>query len=65
MENAIEAVNLTKYFAEFLAVNHINFEVKKGEIFGFLGPNGAGKTTTIRMLTSLSKPSEGTAKIYG
>jgi len=65
MENAIEAVNLTKYFDKFLAVDHINFEVKKGEIFGFLGPNGAGKTTTIRMLTSLTKPSEGTAKIFG
>ena len=65
MENAIDAINLTKYFDEFLAVDHINFEVKKGEIFGFLGPNGAGKTTTIRMLTSLTKPSEGTAKIFG
>ena len=65
MENAIEAVNLTKYFGDFLAVDHINFEVQKGEIFGFLGPNGAGKTTTIRMLTSLTKPTEGTAKIFG
>jgi len=65
MENAIETVNLTKYFDKFLAVDHINFEVRKGEIFGFLGPNGAGKTTTIRMLTSLTKPSEGTAKIFG
>ena len=65
MENAIEAINLAKYFGEFLAVDHITFEVQKGEIFGFLGPNGAGKTTTIRMLTSLTKPSEGTAKIFG
>jgi len=46
-------------------VDHINFEVKTGEIFGFLGPNGAGKTTTIRMLISLTKPSEGTARIFG
>jgi ABC-2 type transport system ATP-binding protein len=65
MENVIEAINLTKYYNELLAVDHINFEVKKGDVFGFLGPNGAGKTTTIRMLTSLTKPSEGTAKIFG
>ena len=65
MGSAIEAINLAKYYDEFLAVDHINFEVKKGEIFGFLGPNGAGKTTTIRMLTSLTKPSNGTAKIFG
>ncbi len=65
MENAIEAINLTKYYDALLAVDHINFEVKKGEIFGFLGPNGAGKTTTIRMLTSLTKLGEGTARIFG
>jgi len=65
MENAIEAINLTKYYGELLAVDHINFEVKKSEIFGFLGPNGAGKTTTIRMLTGLTQPSDGTAKIFG
>lgn len=44
MENAIEAVNLTKYFGDTLAVDHINFAVEKDEIFGFLGPNGARKT---------------------
>jgi len=65
VENAIEVINLTKYFGEFLAVDHINLEVEKGEIFGFLGPNGAGKTTTIRMLTNLTKPSDGTARIFG
>ena len=65
MDVAIEAIGLTKYYGDFLAVDHINFEVKKGEIFGFLGPNGAGKTTTIRMLTGISVPSEGTAKIMG
>ena len=48
-----------------MAVDHINFQVKKGEVFGFLGPNGAGKTTTIRMLTGISIPTEGTAKIMG
>ena len=63
MEAAIKAVNLTKYYGRLLAVDHINFQVKKGEIFGFLGPNGAGKTTTVRMLTGVSKPTEGTAEI--
>jgi ABC-2 type transport system ATP-binding protein len=65
MENAIEAVGLTKMYGRLLAVDHISFQVEKGEIFGFLGPNGAGKTTTIRMLTTLTKPSEGAAKIFG
>jgi len=65
MDNAIEAINLTKYYDDLLAVDHINFEVKKEEIFGFLGPNGAGKTTTIRMLTGISMPNEGTTTIMG
>jgi len=65
LDNAIEAKGLTKYYGKLLAVDHINFEAKKGEIFGFLGPNGAGKTTTIRMLTGISKPTEGTATIMG
>ncbi|MHC3129933.1 MAG: ATP-binding cassette domain-containing protein [Candidatus Bathyarchaeota archaeon] len=65
MEKAIRAVNLTKSYGKLLAVDHINFEVKKGEIFGFLGPNGAGKTTTTRMLTGISKPTEGTAEVMG
>jgi len=63
--NAIEADGLTKYFGELLAVDHVNFQVKKGEIFGFLGPNGAGKTTTIRMLTTLTRPTEGRARVAG
>lgn len=62
---AIEAKSLTKYFGDFLAVDHVNFEVNQGEIFGFLGPNGAGKSTTIRMLTGVSTPTEGTANIMG
>jgi len=62
---AIEADGLTKYYGDFLAVDHISFEVEQGEIFGFLGPNGAGKSTTIRMLTGISTPTEGTAKIMG
>jgi ABC-2 type transport system ATP-binding protein len=65
MGSAIEAINLTKCYDDLLAVDHVNFQVEQGEIFGFLGPNGAGKTTTIRMLTSLTKPSDGTAKIFG
>ncbi len=65
MTEAIEAYGLTKWYGKFLAVDHISFTVPKGEIFGFLGPNGAGKTTTVRMLTGMSKPSEGTARIMG
>jgi ABC-2 type transport system ATP-binding protein len=65
MEIAIKTVDLTKYYGELLAVDHINFEVKQGEIFGFLGPNGAGKTTTTRMLIGISIPTEGTAEVMG
>lgn len=65
MDTAIKTVNLTKCYGKLLAVDHINFEVKKGEIFGFLGPNGAGKTTTTRMLIGISRPTEGTAEILG
>jgi ABC-2 type transport system ATP-binding protein len=64
-EKIIQASNLTKSYGELLAVDHISFEVKKGEIFGFLGPNGAGKTTTIRMLTGLSQPTDGEAFVLG
>ncbi len=53
MTNAIQVQSLTKYYGDFMAVDHINFEVRQGEVFGFLGPNGAGKTTTQRMLTTL------------
>jgi ABC-2 type transport system ATP-binding protein len=56
---------LTKSYGNFLAVDHISFEVPKGVIVGFLGPNGAGKTTTIRMLTCYMPPSSGTARIAG
>jgi len=64
-EIVIQASGLTKFYGQILAVDHINFEVEKGEIFGFLGPNGAGKTTTIRMLTGLSKPTGGEASVLG
>ena len=63
--NAIEVDNLTKLFDDFTAVDHLDFEVKNGEIFGFLGPNGAGKTTTVRMLTGIIKPSSGKVRIMG
>jgi ABC-2 type transport system ATP-binding protein len=65
MSLAVEVQNLTKRYEDVTAVNHINFKVKKGEIFGFLGPNGAGKTTTIRILTGLLKPDEGKAFVAG
>jgi ABC-2 type transport system ATP-binding protein len=65
MENVITAEKLTKKFGHFTAVDHITFEVKKGEIFGFLGANGAGKTTAIRMLCGLSKPTSGSASVAG
>lgn len=62
---AIKAENITKTFGDFTAVDHISFEVKKGEIFGFLGANGAGKTTAMRMLSGLSIPTSGTATVAG
>ena len=62
---AVEAVNLTKYFGSFKAVDGIDLKVRQGEIFGLLGPNGAGKTTTIRMILGLLKPSAGTVKVFG
>lgn len=61
----IIAEGLTKRFGTFTATDHISFEVKEGEIFGFLGANGAGKTTAMRMLCGLSKPSEGKATVAG
>jgi ABC-2 type transport system ATP-binding protein len=65
MEYAIAVQELTKHYEDITAVDHISFEVEKGEIFGFLGPNGAGKTTTIRILTGLIKPDGGKAFVAG
>ncbi len=62
---AVLAQGLTKRFGNFVAVDHISFQVRQGEIFGFLGPNGSGKTTTIRMLLGLIRPSEGDAWVLG
>jgi ABC-2 type transport system ATP-binding protein len=64
-ESAIVVRDLTRRFGAFTAVDHIGFEVRRGEIFGFLGANGAGKSTTIRMLCGLLKPTSGTALIDG
>ena len=60
----MEVTNLTKHYGELVAVDHISFQVKKGELFGFLGPNAAGKTTTIRMLTGVIKPDGGIASVF-
>jgi ABC-2 type transport system ATP-binding protein len=65
-DDVIKAEGVTKVFNKSLvAVDHVNFSVKDGEIFGFLGPNGAGKTTTINMLITVLKPTEGTASVLG
>jgi len=65
MPDAIVVADLTKVFGSTVAVDHVSFLVKEGEIFGFLGPNGAGKTTTIRMLTGVIPPDSGSAMILG
>jgi ABC-2 type transport system ATP-binding protein len=64
-KSIIVVKNLTKTFGDFIAVDNITFDMKKGEIFGLLGPNGAGKSTTIRMLSTLTRPTKGTATIGG
>ena len=63
--NAIEVDHLVKKFNNLVAVDDITFNVANGEIFGLLGPNGAGKTTLIRMMTTLTPPTSGTARIGG
>ena len=63
--NSIEVNKLTKKFGSFTAVDHISFDVKKGEIFGFLGANGAGKSTAIRMLCGILEPTSGDARVGG
>jgi ABC-type multidrug transport system ATPase subunit len=65
MTSAITIENLVKVFDSFVAVDHVNLEVPRGIVFGILGPNGAGKTTLLRMLSTVLKPSEGTAKVLG
>ncbi|MFQ6050958.1 MAG: ABC transporter ATP-binding protein [Candidatus Hydrothermarchaeota archaeon] len=65
MRAIVETFNLTKEFNGLIAVDNINFKIKKGEIFGLLGPNGAGKSTLVNMLCCLLKPTRGTARIAG
>ena len=64
-EVAVRVRDLRRTFGDFTAVDGINLEVKKGEVFGFLGPNGAGKSTTIRMLCGLLTPTGGTGSVAG
>jgi ABC-2 type transport system ATP-binding protein len=64
-EKVISVKDLTKQFGSFVAVDHITFDVSRGEIFGFLGANGAGKTTAMRMLCGLSLPTSGQATVAG
>ncbi|MGE5617704.1 MAG: ATP-binding cassette domain-containing protein [Sphingomonadaceae bacterium] len=65
MDYVVEAINLTKRFGDFTAVDGVSFQVKRGEIFAFLGPNGCGKTTTIRMLCGILTPTSGTGSVAG
>ncbi|CAH1188961.1 ABC exporter ATP binding subunit YbhF [Candidatus Nitrotoga sp. BS] len=62
---AVECLDLTRRFGDFIATDHVSFQVKKGEIFGLLGPNGAGKSTTFKMLCGLLKPTSGGAHVMG
>ena len=65
IESAITTQNLTKKFEDKTALDNLNLQVSKGELFGLLGPNGAGKTTAINILCGLIKPTSGSAQIYG
>lgn len=62
---SIKVSNLTKYYGDYLAVDNISFEAKKGEILGFLGPNGAGKSTTMKIITTYLPPTSGTVEVDG
>ncbi len=64
-QSAVQIIDLTKKFGDFTAVDHVSFEVGRGEIFGLLGPNGSGKTTTIRMITGLLEPTSGKTTVLG
>jgi ABC-2 type transport system ATP-binding protein len=64
-DHPLMAADLTRRFGAFTAVDHVSFEVKRREVFGFLGSNGSGKSTTIRMLCGLLAPSEGNARVAG
>src|SRR5579884_3734583 len=64
-EPVLQTQDLTKIYGQRTAVDHLNIEVRRGEIFGFLGPNGAGKTTTIRMMLGLITPTNGHVEVLG
>lgn len=64
-ETVIQVEGLTRYFGDFLAVDHISFEIEAGEVVGYLGPNGSGKTTTIRLLLGLLQPDGGEVSVLG
>jgi len=64
-DTVLRTIDLTKRYTNRLAVDHLNIEVRRGEVFGFLGPNGAGKSTTIRMILHLVFPTEGDVEIFG
>jgi len=64
-DSVIEATQLTRVFGDFTATDHVDFKVKRGEIFGLLGPNGAGKSTTFKMMCGLLRPTSGQAKVMG
>jgi ABC-2 type transport system ATP-binding protein len=61
----IKTYGLRKEYANLVAVDHLDLEIRQGDIFGFIGPNGAGKTTTIKMLATLIRPTDGYAEICG
>ncbi|ELY39519.1 ABC transporter [Halalkalicoccus jeotgali B3] len=65
MTAAIETRGLTKRYGEETAVDDLTLSIESGSVYGFLGPNGAGKTTTMRMLTTLTRPTSGTARVAG
>lgn len=65
MDSILEALNLTRRFGSFTAVDDLSFTVNRGDVYGFLGPNGAGKSTTLRMILSLLKPDSGSIRIFG
>ena len=65
MPSIVEVRELTRRFADAIAVDRLSFAVRQGEVFGLLGPNGAGKTTTVRMLTGYLPPTEGTVVVAG
>ena len=64
-EIVVKTENLTKHFGPIVAVDNLNIEVRKGEVFGFLGPNGAGKSTTMGMMLGLIAPTAGKAELFG